>query len=77
MSPKSQKDHLLVEKTIPQETLDANKEALESYGIYRKTSGIIDRVNTALGRKATFKSSVNSTLNASIDKNVIKSTTNF
>ena len=48
--------------------------SVESYKLYEKTVGIIDRADIARGRKKVFSSSVNSTLNSRINLHAILST---
>ncbi len=36
---------------IPKDILDANKKAFKAFDIYKKTAGLIERANIAMGRK--------------------------
>ena len=46
-----------VTKIVSKKALNFNKVALRSFKFYKKTIGIIDRTNIALGRKIVFISS--------------------
>jgi hypothetical protein len=52
-----------------------NKKSFESFGVYKKTMGIIERANIAMGRKVAYTTTPNSTLNGNLNTNDISSTT--
>jgi hypothetical protein len=55
---------------IPTEILDANKKAFKSFDIYKKTAGLIERTNIAMGRKASYTTSQCSTSNSNLKCNI-------
>lgn len=65
----------LITKVASKKVLRQNAEALKSYGYYKKTSDLLDRVDIALGRKQTFKVTTGSTLNFKINHYGVSSTT--
>jgi len=65
----------LIYKVIPKKVLEKNLEALESYGYYKKTLDLIEKVNIVLGRRPTFKIDTSSTLNFKVNYYGISSTT--
>lgn len=65
----------LISKIASKKVLKQNSEALKSYDDYKKTADILDRVDIALGKKLTFKTFSNSTLNFEIETHGNYSTT--
>ena len=65
----------IISKVASKKVLKRNAEALKSYGFYKETSDLLDRVDIALGRKPAFKSATGSTLNFEINQYGIASTT--
>ncbi|MEW6325824.1 MAG: hypothetical protein AB1515_10615 [Nitrospirota bacterium] len=65
----------LISKVAPKKVLEQNAKALKYYGYYKKTSDLIERVDTALGRKPTFRANTGSTLNFEMNWDGISSTT--
>jgi hypothetical protein len=65
----------ILNKTVPKRVLDKNTEALKSYSEYRKVSEIIDRAESASGRRLIVKSQVGSTRNFELNRNGATSTT--
>ena len=65
----------LISKVASKKALRKNARALKSYRSYKKTSGILERVDVALGRKPVFKADTGSTLNFTITQHGIASTT--
>ncbi len=59
----------------PKRVLVKNAKALKSYDQYHAASDLIDRVETALGRKSNFKTETTSTLNFEMNQNGTYSTT--
>lgn len=64
----------LLSKIVPKKVLDQNTEALKFYEDYKKTAALIEQVDIALGKKATFKAGIGSTLNFEINARGIAST---
>lgn len=56
---------------------ERNEEALESYDFYKEISDVLDRVNIASGKKPTFRTANNSTLNAEINQYGVGSTVSY
>ncbi len=65
----------LILKVASKGALNKNAKALELYCDYKKASDFIDRVDIALGRKASFNINTGSTLNFEINKYGVASTT--
>ena len=65
----------LTEKVIPSGRSKSARRALDSFRSYKKTMGIVDKVNIALGKKSLYNTSSNSTLNIKIVSHGIASTT--
>ncbi|MEA2065029.1 MAG: hypothetical protein U9O66_01890 [Patescibacteria group bacterium] len=63
-----------ITKVASKKTLNANKVVLKSFKFYKKTSGIIDRTNIALGKKAVFTPTQCSTTNIKCSSHGISST---
>jgi hypothetical protein len=63
-----------ITKIASKKTLNSNKVALKSFKFYKKTVGIIDRTNIALGKKAVFTPTQCSTINIKCDSHGISST---
>ena len=65
----------LTEKLISNGKSKPAQRALDSFRSYKKTVGIIDKVNIALGKKSVYTTTSNSTLNTKIISHGIISTT--
>jgi len=65
----------LISRVASKRVLDRNAKALKSYGFYRKTADLIDRVDVATGKKPTFKEAAGSTLHFDIEAHGTYSTT--
>lgn len=65
----------LISKVASKKVLKQNAGAFKSYGYYKKTSDLLDRVDIALGKKQTFKIITGSTLNFEINNYGVSSTT--
>ncbi len=72
---KKKSSQKLISRVASKKVLEKNAEALRSYDYYKKTSDLIERVDVALGRKATFKTDTGSTLNFEINHYGVSSTT--
>jgi len=59
---------------IDADTLNANKKTLEEFDYYKNISDLIERTNTALGRRKTYLKTSLSTINTQFNINAIKST---
>ena len=65
----------LTERLISVRRSNPARRALASFRSYRKTMGILDKVNIALGKKSIYNTTSNSTLNIKIVSHGIFSTT--
>lgn len=63
-----------ITRIASKKTLNSNKVALKSFKFYKKTAGIIDRTNIALGKKAVFTPTQCSTINIKCNSHGISST---
>ena len=69
----SQKNNSIT-KIASKKTLNLNKVALKSFKFYKKTAGIIDRTNIALGKKAVFTPTQCSTIHIKCNSHGVSST---
>ena len=56
----------LTEKLLPAGKSKAARRALDSLGSYKKTMGIVEKVNLATGKKSIYTTTSNSTLSVKI-----------
>ena len=72
MKPENEIIKLLFDKSIDSKLILENNKTL-SY--YKKVTDIIERTNIALGRKRTYKETIQTTVNSKLNLNGIGSTT--
>ncbi len=65
----------IIGKLVSKRVLDANTTALKFYDTYKKAADIIERTESASGKRLTFKSDTGSTLNFEINRHGAYSTT--
>ncbi len=75
MSRKSIRKKNIFGMVTSSRTLKKNTPAFEAYGTYKKAADIIERAESAAGRRVIFKSGTGSTLNFEINRHGAYSTT--
>lgn len=65
------KSNGLSSKIVSKEILDANNATFDILEKYKRTIGILERTNVALGKKMVFESTSGSSINGNINLNTL------